>query len=169
MPKKYYHPGKQQHGAVHASAMDHEMLLFSRGMCVMAWKKRFYVVPVESSEADVCVLYSHFPSEFDVQRELYDSLFMICDELDNGSEVKSEVTAFCDDIKSRFDLMIFKKKIPVCAVEVKRHENNHPTVQSEKQTLRYEMFSRMSKIPVLYCEGIDKVEKVSKRVKKIIS
>jgi len=137
----------------------------------MGWKKSFYVIPVKSNEADLCVLYSNFPSEFDIQTELYGELSLLCHELDNDIEIKSEVTAFYDKIKSRFDIMIFKSRIPVCAIEVKRYwdKSNNKEHQQYKQKIKYEMFARASDIPVLYCTGMNEVEGIIKQVRNIIT
>jgi len=135
------------------------------------WKRSFRAVPVKSDEADLCVLYPRFPSEFDIQTELYGELSYLCYCLDNGSEIKSEVTAYYDKIKSRFDLMIFKDRIPVCAVEVKRYLDRSENKEHHqyKQKIKYEMFARASGIPVLYCTGTKDVKDIVKKVTDIIT
>jgi hypothetical protein len=134
------------------------------------WKRSFYAIPVKSNEADLCVLYPHFPSEFDIQTELYGELSFLCYSLDNKTEIKSEVTAFYDKIKSRFDLMIFKDRIPICAIEVKRYQDKSENQEHQqyKQKIRYEMFARASGIPVLYCTGMKDVRGIVEKVKDII-
>lgn len=128
---------------------------------------RFIPVECESKDMDVIVLYSIFPTEFDVQHSLCSRLEHLCRMADDGTEVKSEVTVSCDKIKARFDLMIFRAQKPVCAIEVKR-SGNHKTEHSETQLKKYNMFKRVTGIPVIYCEGMDEVDFVVKQVGNII-
>ncbi len=134
-------------------------------------RKPFKLIKVDSPEADMCVLYRHYPTEFDVQMDLYLDIGALCADLDNGSEVKSEVSAFYDKIKCRFDLVVFKGQKPVCAIEVKRWKQYDTDPQSPafKQKMKYKLFSEGSGIPVLYCKGVEEIEKVHAAVLDIIA
>ena len=131
-------------------------------------RQRFNIVSISSGEADVRILYPLFPTEFDVQRTLYDALMRVCEEVDNHLQIKSEITAFCDEAPSRFDLMVFKEDVPLCAIEVKRFSKPCPTPHGTRQKIKYHIFSRVSKIPVLHCNGIEDIDAVAAKVREIV-
>ncbi len=140
-------------------------------------KKVVYEMPVYSRDADVYILYPKYNTEFDIQYKLYTKISDLCYELDNGREIKSEVTILCDGIKSRVDLMVFNKnKEALCGIEVKRfnHEvagytKEHYLNYDNKQNMKYKFFTRLTKIPIIYCFGEQDIKKTIKAIRKYIS
>ena len=133
-----------------------------------SWQKHNMAYPHQCTDADIIICYPQKPTEFDVQMELYRSLELLCNELDNQVEVKSEVTVICDGISSRFDLMMFRwfgeRCQAMCGIEVKRGGFITNPGQSVKQKSKYNLIEMLGKIPVLYCNGIEEIDKVVKEV-----
>lgn len=128
-------------------------------------------IKVESTDADIIIKYPLAPTEFDIQYRLYSDIEFLCQQLDNGSEVKSEVTVYMDDtIRCRFDIMIFKNGQAVCAIEVKKSKYLSANQdQDEKQITKYKMFQRCAGVPVLWCKGMDEIDKTVEAIKKHIT
>jgi hypothetical protein len=126
------------------------------------WKRRNDNIYIESRDADVVLKYPLVPCEFEIQSFIYTSIDQICRSYQNECEVKPEVTVYIDDnIQMRFDLMLFSQSIPVCGIEVKRDKYSNPE-QSKSQMIKYQMFSRVTGIPVLYCYGMKEANDIIK-------
>jgi hypothetical protein len=127
----------------------------------------------ECDDADIIICYPRKPTEFEVQMELYQEIDLLCRNLDNGSKVKSEVTVFCDNLRSRFDIMVFRwfsnKAKAMCAVEVKRNSLCSNPIQTAKQNIKYKMIERTGKIPVFYCNGMDDIPGIVKKIGDLIA
>ena len=138
------------------------------------WQKHNMAYVHECDDAEVIICYPKKPTEFDVQEQLYGQLVNLCHMLDNGSEVKSEVTVYCDGIQSRFDLMVFKwngaqEVHAMCGIEVKRGGWINNPEQHERQKTKYAMIQRMAKIPVYFCNGMEEIEKTVKKIGDLIA
>jgi hypothetical protein len=133
------------------------------------WNKNIYDLFIESRDAKVVIKYPLKPTEFEIQSMIYESITGFCKRLDNECEIKSEVTVFIDDnVKMRFDLMLFSQQIPVCGIEVKRGGWVTNPDQSKKQLIKYQMFTRFTGIPVLYCYGEKDVDTVIDKAVKYL-
>ena len=130
------------------------------------WKRKNDNVYIESRDAKVLLKYPLVPSEFEIQSYIYTSIDEACRNYQNECEIKPEVTVYIDDnIQMRFDLMLFSQSIPVCGIEVKKDKYSNPD-QAKKQLIKYQMFSRVTGIPVLYCYGLkDAGDVIRKAVK----
>jgi hypothetical protein len=121
---------------------------------------------IDARDADVIIQYPNEPTEFDIQFKLYAELAAMCRASDQECEIKSEVTVRIDDsIRMRFDLMLFRQQDAVCAIEVKKKRGLNPNAH-EKQIVKYSMFKRHTKIPVLYCYGMEQVYQTIKEARK---
>jgi hypothetical protein len=121
---------------------------------------------IGEGEEQVIVKYSVEPTEFEIQSYLYTEISFILDKLDNFHNVYPEVTVCIGEIFFRFDLMVFKKELPICGIEVKKNKyknNNH-----NKQLSNYFKFKDLTEIPVIYCYGMGQVEDTIKKVKKLL-
>jgi hypothetical protein len=130
------------------------------------WNRNNDNIYIESRDAKVVLKYPLVPSEFEIQSMIYTAIDETCRGYRNECEIKPEITVYIDDnVQMRFDLMLFSQSIPVCGIEVKKNKYSNPD-QSKKQLIKYQMFSRVTGIPVLYCYGIkDAVEIIRKAIK----
>jgi len=123
-------------------------------------------IVLDARDADVIVKYPIKETEFEVQAELYRRLANYCEALDNGFEVKSEVTVYIDsNVRMRFDLMIFHHRKPVCGIEVKKVHGDKSSDHFKSQQTKYKMFTRVTGIPVYYCHGLKQIESTVGKVK----
>jgi len=121
---------------------------------------------IGEGDEQVIVKYSAEPTEFEIQSYLYNEISLICDRLDNFHDIYPEVTVCIGEIWFRFDLMVFKKEIPICGIEVKKNKyknNNH-----NKQLLNYFKFKDLTEIPVVYCYGMEGVEEAIEKIEKLL-
>lgn len=132
------------------------------------WKRNNDNMYIESRDAKVLLKYPLVPSEFEIQSFLYNTIRDTCREYQNECEVKPEVTVYIDDnVQMRFDLMLFSQSIPVCGIEVKKNRFTNPD-QAKKQLIKYQMFSRVTGIPVLYCYGMNNAGEIARKAIKYL-
>lgn len=129
-------------------------------------------VEIKSRDADIVVKYPLRPTEFEIQAAIYYSLTETCGKINHQYElkcnIKSEVTIYIDrKTILRFDLMLFNDMEPICGIEVKK-QNSQINDQSRRQKIRYEMFERLTEIPVLYCKGMGEVAQTIKKAERYL-
>lgn len=109
--------------------------------------------------------YPHVQSEFEVQAWLYNALRT------NGHDVRGEVPVYGlfglrkTKVSCRFDLVIFKNKVPVVILEVKAKTVNHKNgIEATRQGRNYILFG----IPVLMIYGMNDAIKVIEEIDVIL-
>jgi hypothetical protein len=106
------------------------------------------------------ITYPLKPSEFDVQADLY------CDLRNLGYDCKNQVSAFCGEKKSIFDIVIFdSEKRPRIIIEAK--DTNHKQLLFGKPTLQIETYQKYQLPILVYTPYISK-EVIVEKVKTIM-
>lgn len=107
------------------------------------------------------IIYPTKPSEFDVQADLY------CELKNLGYDCKNQVSSFCGDRKSVFDIVIFdSEKRPRIIIEAK--DTNHKQLLFGKPTLQIERYQKYN-LPILVYTPYISRDIIVKKVKTIMA
>lgn len=123
-------------------------------------KTKCYCLP---GTQEVYVLYSSDWSEIDIHARVLMKVGVCCESLP-GITVKSEVGIYIKNKYCRIDIMIFKGMLPLCGIEVKKHNSTTNPAQQAKQSALYKAFEKFTGIPIYYCNGFKDIKPITSKV-----